>query len=338
MAATRAALEAAIADERAVDLAWITPAPTADGWTLAPDALRFLARLVEALKPKYILEFGSGLSTRMLARSCSDAGLQCRISSVDHDPEFGEAAIEPALPGVKVRVQVAPIVARDFGGKLLPQYLLNSRKLASRHSADLILVDGPPIALGGREGALYQAVQLSRPGTLVLLDDADRTSERKAIANLQDNLGGAIEARMLQGFTKGMAAIIVREPIPSDTLWQRKLVTAKVAIESVIPPGADFVMIGEDFWLGTWSDGRRSLPLVLRNGEAWDAPENDAMAISELQLREEAGATHLVLPWPSFWWLEYYGSFFTHLRASSSCVFTNDQLIIFELVGAGCRP
>ena len=36
------AIEQALREAPQVDLSWIEPPPTADGWTLAPDALRFV--------------------------------------------------------------------------------------------------------------------------------------------------------------------------------------------------------------------------------------------------------------------------------------------------------
>src|SRR5580765_8542526 len=168
------AIDAALADFANVDLSWIQPAPTDDGWTLAPDALKFVISLVRHLKPRHILEFGSGLSTRVLARACADLKLKCAISSVDHDPEF---AAKGKAEG-RVRLQIAPLVARDCGGKILPLYYLESKKFASRRAVDLVVVDGPPVNLGGREGTLYQAMEFVRPGTVVLLDDAGRAEEK----------------------------------------------------------------------------------------------------------------------------------------------------------------
>src|SRR4051794_40977736 len=71
-----------------VDLSWIVPPPAADGWTLAPDALRFVTAAMRTLRPRHVLEMGSGLSTRLLAREAKGLGNGCVISSVDHDPQY----------------------------------------------------------------------------------------------------------------------------------------------------------------------------------------------------------------------------------------------------------
>src|SRR6266581_2221921 len=77
-----------VREAAAIDLSWIVPAPTADGWTLAPDALRFVTLMVRKLMPRHVLEMGSGLSTRLLAREATAIGNGCLISSVDHDPQY----------------------------------------------------------------------------------------------------------------------------------------------------------------------------------------------------------------------------------------------------------
>src|SRR5262249_23859360 len=146
-------------------------------WALAPDALRLLASLVRHLRPRHVLEFGSGLSTQVL--TWASQGLpDCRIASIDHDPEFSEAAarqLSEACPGAdRVAFHVAHLVLRDCGGQLLPVYQLAPDVRGDHGPADLILIDGPPEPLGGREGMLYQAMEHARPGSLVLLDDAGR--------------------------------------------------------------------------------------------------------------------------------------------------------------------
>src|SRR5438093_47847 len=100
------AIAEAQADFAGVDLSWIEPPPVDDGWTLAPDALRFITSLVQHLKPRHVLEFGSGLSTRVLARACTELKPKCAISSVDHDSEF---AAKVNVKG-RVRLQIAPLV------------------------------------------------------------------------------------------------------------------------------------------------------------------------------------------------------------------------------------
>lgn len=222
-----AILQAALLDAEHTDLSWIQPPPEDHGWTLALDALRFITNVVRHFKPRHILEFGSGLSTLVLARAAAGLAHECRISSLDHDPEFGAAAAACCLNHVKktcyVAFQTAPLVARLYGDKFVPTYLIKPKQLASEISVDLVLIDGPPAVLGGREGTLYQAMDYVKPGALVLVDDSRRREEREALTNWQDMLGSAIEVIELPAFTKGMAAIIVHEPVRGNDLSTHRL-------------------------------------------------------------------------------------------------------------------
>lgn len=324
---------AALADAPAVDLSWIDPPPPPDGWTLTLDALRFLTAIMQRLRPRHVLEMGAGLSTRALARAGAELSPRCAISSIDHDPEFGPGpAVEQAKQtGCKVAFQFAPAVVRDCGGKLLPVYHFNPAKLASKRPIDLAVIDGPPVNLGGREGTLYQVLELARPGTLVLLDDADRASERSAMANWSACLGDAIETRLLPGFTKGMAAVLVRAPLHRDALWDHKADLSRVDLERLIPAGARFVLIDQLWLVDRIAPGRGAIPFIEKDGEFWGAPESDAAAIAEVQRQRKLGTRYIVVAWPLFWWLDYYSGFHRHLRATGRVLLENDRLVVFDL-------
>src|SRR4051794_31280295 len=242
----REAVQRAMAARDRADISWIQPPPETDGWTLAADALRFIDALVRELKPKHVIEFGAGLSTKVLARACVQMNSPCAITSIDHDPEFGISDTRKYVESSKdltLASQIAPLVARDYGGKLLPTYFWDTTKLASKVPADLVLIDGPPVNLGGREGVLYQVMQFCKSGTIVLLDDASRGAERIAASNWRDTLGDAIEVVKLPKFTKGMVAVIVKRTIPAGDLWNLRVRNAKQQIESLVPTGAAFVLV-----------------------------------------------------------------------------------------------
>ncbi len=302
------ALQAAIDDKSPVDLSWIQPPPTSDGWTLAADALRFLHRIVVHLHPAHVLELGSGLSTRVLARACGQEKIACAISSLDHDPEFGRPAAGDAADfpeNVKVTFQLAPVVARDFGGKLLPAYLLDGSKLTTQEPVDLVLIDGPPITLGGREGTLYQVMQFARPGTIALLDDANRKSERSAVAHWGDVLGTDIDVITLAGFSRGMTAVIFRKTFARDELWQQKIRMAGADIQGLVSAGERYLLVDQSCG-DQPAEGRQAVPFVEKDGEFYGAPEDDAAAIAELERQRGNGIHKLVLLWPAYWWLSHY--------------------------------
>ncbi|MCX5661284.1 MAG: hypothetical protein NTW19_16485 [Planctomycetota bacterium] len=332
-AAIWAQVDRALAAAKSVDLSWIDPPPAPDGWTLTLDALRFVTAIVDELRPRHIVEMGAGLSTRVIATAGAKLRPPCAISSIDHDPEFGPGpSVNLAKKtACKVAFQFAPLVVRDCGGKLLPQYHFKHAKLASSRPADLAVVDGPPINLGGREGTIYQILGLARPGTLILLDDADRTSERSAVAHWQDTLGDAIEARQLPGFVKGMAAVLVIEPVQCDKLWDYKAELSRRELDRLIPRRERFVLIDQQWLVGQIAPGRGAIPFLERDGVFHGAPESDADAIAELERQRKLGTKYAVFTWPLFWWLDYYAGFHRHLRETSRVLLENDRLVVFEL-------
>lgn len=206
---SREALFEALDAARDVDLSFLPHVPSDDGWASAPDLLRLLHALVHALQPRHVLEFGSGVSTAVLAHAAAERG-DCAVTSVDHDPRFVGATRE--LVGSAVSLQLAPLVARVHAGQLGPSYLVDSSQFASSRPADLVLVDGPPQVLGGRSTMLPAALDYAQCGSVVLFDDADRDGERDALASWERVLGAAVEVHRPAGFTRGLAAVILVAP------------------------------------------------------------------------------------------------------------------------------
>jgi predicted O-methyltransferase YrrM len=210
----RTAVATALGEYESADLSWLGREPTPDGWSLAPDALRFVYSLVRATGPRHVVEFGSGVSTQVLAQACSELGSDCAITSIENDPRFrriAERAVNEAGLGVPVRFPTAFLVAREAAGRMRPAYLIESEEVASSLPADVVLIDGPATFLGGRSGTLHQALRFSRSGTIVLLDDANRPEEVAAIEGWRRHYGEAIEIGLLPEFAKGMAAIVIRD-------------------------------------------------------------------------------------------------------------------------------
>ena len=328
-------LNEALSRSAAVDLSWIGAELDDRDWALAPDALRFITSLVTQLRPRHILEFGSGISTRVLARAASAQPGRCCITSVDHDPEFGGKAatdyFQHPEDGCTVTMQIAPIVARDCGGKLLPVYFVDRSQVCSLEPVDLVVVDGPTTVLGGREGVLYQALEFARAGTIVLIDDADRAAERDALKHWQESLGDAIEVILLKGFKKGMAAVIVHRVVTPADLSRHRLGLTRSELSLVISPSDTVLTPGGDWWLTEVGTPCRMVPFPERDGQAWGDPASDHDAILEIERLQSLGADYFVLGWPAFWWKDYYTEFFQYLRLHYRCVIDNDRAMLFAL-------
>ena len=220
-AVARKAVELAHRSGEDVDLSWLASAAERNQWSLDDDTLRFLARLVATLAPRRIVEFGSGSSTRVLARSGAGLDRPAEVLALENDPLFRRRTMDALAEdgsAETAEVKLIPLVVRRWFGNNVPVYHLTRPLLAEVGKPELVVVDGPPLPLGGREGSLLQAVHLGRAGTVVLLDDSRRASEEKALARVVEVCGEAVQILELDDFAKGLAVLLVNETMGASAM------------------------------------------------------------------------------------------------------------------------
>jgi predicted O-methyltransferase YrrM len=178
--AARAAEEAreAVMDRLVARLGWTRDAlPTPDGWAGSPDLLWALAEQVHRQRPRIIVEFGSGLSTLVMARMLELDVIPGRLVSFDHNEGFAELTRRrlDAL-GQVAEVHAVPLEAAARWGYEGEWYATPDLP----DEIDLLVIDGPPAWLNeGSRGAAGPALfHRMAPGGIILLDDADRDGER----------------------------------------------------------------------------------------------------------------------------------------------------------------
>lgn len=333
IATSRSSLEKALSGDPGIDVLPRAERSQHSDWPMARDSLNFIASLIAALRPKHILEFGSGFSTYFMADACRLLKLRSKITSVDHDPEFGANVAKgyfKARQSMKnINFVFAPLVARSFGGTYLPSYHIGPEQAQSIGRADLVLIDGPPAYLGGREGILYQAMGFAAPGTIALLDDANRDEEKRIISKWQDALGDSIEVNLLTGFKKGVAAVIIIEPIRKDDLYRHKVKLAEQDILKLIGENETFILVDDEMCVRkSITAKRRVINFTEKNGKYWK-PSDTQEAIQELETLRGIGAKYAVFVWPSFWWFNYYDGIHAYLNSKFRCIFHNNRLVVF---------
>lgn len=179
------------------------------GWRLQRDTCQFLGRYCEEVRPKRVLEFGTGLSTRILAHEAARGHVQ-QVWCIDHLADFpGHPRAALAARGQQQFVQfvTCPIRLRYVAGKVFQYYALSRTFLKQLGLFDLVLIDGPPYFFNSREPALYLLFEHLAPGSLVLLDDANRRErEQRYLRNWQAYFGPGVETVvLLDDFKKGLA-------------------------------------------------------------------------------------------------------------------------------------
>jgi len=160
------------------------PYPPFGGWAIGGDCAQRLVSLIFSLRPRWILEAGSGLSTILAAQCLDRIGSDGMVISLEHEKKWLEetqAGLAQHEVSHRSQLHHTPLVDIELGGEGLAWYDIGSIKLPDE--VGLIFIDGPPKAVGPL--ARYPAVPLLydrlKLGGVILMDDAARAEELSAI-------------------------------------------------------------------------------------------------------------------------------------------------------------
>jgi hypothetical protein len=114
--------------------------------------------------------------------------------------------------------------------------------------------------------------------------------------------------------------------------WVDRLDQAVAELDALVPRDAAVIVVDEDKLANSAIHRARTvLPFRERDGVYNGPPRDDRDAIAELDRLREAGAEYIAFAWPSFWWLEHYVDFTSHLRERFRCVMENQRWVVFQL-------
>jgi hypothetical protein len=194
--------------------------PESDSWPISPDFAYTLLHLLETRDYDLIVEFGSGLSTVLVARSLAKLDLKrpdkppTRFLSFDHLPEYHDRTrdlLRQADLVDRVELCLAPLA--DYSapnGRTYPYYSCQERISAFAGAQPLAglkvlaIIDGPPQATG--EHARYPAgpllAKVFQEASLdLLLDDLIREDERQVAKMWEEEFqaaGRSCKSRILK--------------------------------------------------------------------------------------------------------------------------------------------
>jgi hypothetical protein len=120
--------------------------------------------------------------------------------------------------------------------------------------------------------------------------------------------------------------------------WIQRINLTADDLTGLIPAAGTFILIDEGQLGNVLGIGRHALPFLRRDGQYWGAPPDDATAVRELERLRRSGASFLVVAWPAFWWLDYFGGWHRYLRSRFRCALENDRLIAFDLRPSAKQP
>ena len=169
---------------------------------------RFLAAFLRATGARKVLEFGSGFSSLIIAREIGALEDNYLLSIDNSAEDSGEARRNFEISGSQARAEfrVARIGPRLYGTRLLLSYSLPKGLLEALGPFDLVLIDSPPHE-HIREGIFYDAFNAVGPGGYIILDDANRETEKENVRHWQAAYGDAIRPILLEGMGSGLNVI-----------------------------------------------------------------------------------------------------------------------------------
>jgi Glycosyl transferases group 1 len=211
--------------------------------------------------------------------------------------------------------------------------------LGVRDGREVLIADDPPEFAAAIERLLQRQLawrRLARRG-------------RRHVRRLHGR--ATVEAR----FDQMLEAVLARRPRPApakpddgaaDDGIVRKPEYAELirrvreTVQSDVPEGGKVLIAtrGDDAFLAIEGRSGWHFPRDPDGKYAGYYPADSDAAIAHLEEVRSAGATHLVLPRPSFWWLDHYKSLRTHLYAAYREIRSDEHTIVFELTGEPPQP
>ena len=160
-----------------------------------------------------ILEFGTGISTILIARLAGRSRPDCRVISIDHDLEWIQK-VRSLLKEEELDDYIhfihAPLGPSNYSINSLEWYdmVILERELSGR-MFDMVVVDGPPAWEEQMEMARYPALPfisaMLDENCTIYLDDANRAGEQEILRRWDKEFGLAhkITGGTMASITKG---------------------------------------------------------------------------------------------------------------------------------------
>jgi hypothetical protein len=175
------------------------------GWALDAQTIKLLWSLLWRDTPQIILEYGSGVSTLLLAVYASSfslrTGKECLVISLEPDKRY-EVTVEQRLKENDLVgfSKILHLSRNDCG-----TYEFGAlQSVLAGASIDLVLIDGPSGPPGCRHDTLPNLLPYCKTGTRWLLDDAFRDGELEILRTWYHTPRIKIEGIFAVG--KGLAA------------------------------------------------------------------------------------------------------------------------------------
>lgn len=188
------------------------PLPPTRGWAASPDFLLKIAETILEVKPNFVLELGSGVTTFVVNACCNSLG-HCTALSIDHDREY-LSQTEEQLRSTKINnlIELKHCPLKDVEIELANWLWYDLSPASFTTEIEMLIVDGPPrrIQKNSRYPAIMQLHTRFANETKILLDDYNRGDEQEVVGLWMkdlDQLGFHVELSEFKEYEKGLAIL-----------------------------------------------------------------------------------------------------------------------------------
>jgi hypothetical protein len=172
-------------------------------WALDAESINYLWNRIIQEHPKYILEFGSGISTMILAKYASTYQTDCKIISIEQSEVIREKVLKRLeYENLSSKVNILVCDLSTEGRLSIDEKTIN--KILGNEKLDWVLIDGPFGPDGCRVWTLTDIIDFCKLGTTWFMDDSFRDKELEILSNWAVNISIRVDGIIPIG--KGLGA------------------------------------------------------------------------------------------------------------------------------------
>lgn len=184
------------------------------GWSIDNRVVEFLISLLTSYDIQNVVEIGAGYSSIIIHHYLSKKLIDYSVFSMEENSEWFHipSSIERIVSADQVIFEVGPIKFVFGSLGIYAKYdIPNKAKIDD--GIDLLIVDGPPYYFG-REGGLDDIYKKLKVGCVIVLDDAERYTEKCVIYKWLKTYSGLELSYLENKFgDKGLAILTVNSKL-----------------------------------------------------------------------------------------------------------------------------
>jgi|GEM_PF-6768378 len=228
---------------------WLDSICSLNSWSICPELALLILQCIEDLEPELIVEFGSGVSTLIIADGLRRRGTPGKLLSIEHNEKYYEqtrSLITSNDLEEFVQLELCPIstvTINESEHRWYSQVVPKLTKFLAGGQVDFLLIDGPPAATQkfARYPALPVIKQYLSLDALVILDDGAREDEEEIVRRWLSEAGGSLQVEFLTHIRRCPALLFAGKSPRLKMLKEDSQKVPTINQESIVAPMVDYV-------------------------------------------------------------------------------------------------